>query len=78
MEFKIGTVQFLCSVTKCLGILIWVTTSTVVGALLVTAGEMITWLELDMTMSLVVIMVNHCLQLRNLKKMKDNKNQLEK
>ena len=47
MEFKIGTVQFLCSVTKCLGILIWVTTSTVVGALLVTAGEMITWLELD-------------------------------
>ena len=47
MEFKISTVQFLCSVTKCLGILIWVTTSTVVGALLVTAGEMITWLELD-------------------------------
>ena len=41
------TLQFLCSVTRCLGIFIWVTTSPVVGAILVTAGEMVTWLELD-------------------------------
>ena len=42
-----NTHKFLCSIIRCLGLLVWVTSNPLVGAVLVTAGEMSSWLELD-------------------------------
>ena len=42
-----NTHKFLCSLIRCLGILVLVTSNPLVGAVLMTSGEMLFWLELD-------------------------------
>ena len=42
-----NTHKFLCSLIRCLGILVLVTSNPLVGAVLMTSGEMLLWLELD-------------------------------
>jgi len=42
-----NTHKFLCSIIRCLGVVVWVTSNPVVGAVLVTSGEMLSWLELE-------------------------------